>query len=90
MASAEKGSTFKKTKTTNHKRRLTMLTSIDMANITKRESQQVLSISDPEYVKLVSQISNLWDEARNTAIMAVNTSLLMANWHTDGICPCRY
>ena len=39
-----------------------MLTSIDMANITKRESQQVLSISDPEYVKLVSQISNLWDE----------------------------
>lgn len=53
-----------------------------MANITKRESQQVLSISDPEYVKLVSQISNLWDEARNTAIMAVNTSLLMANWHT--------
>ncbi len=33
-------------------------------------------------MELVSQISNLWDNARINAVAAVNTSLLMANWQT--------
>ena len=53
-----------------------------MANIKKVEPQYPISIQDEEYVKLVSQISDLWDDARNQAISAVNTSLLMANWQT--------
>ena len=53
-----------------------------MANIKKVEPQYPISVQDEEYVKLVSQISNLWDDARNKAFQAVNSSLLMANWHT--------
>ena len=53
-----------------------------MANIKKVEPQYSIAIQDEEYVKLVSQISNLWDDARNKAFQAVNSSLLMANWHT--------
>ena len=37
---------------------------------------------DSEYVKLVSHISELWNDARGKAIKAVNHSLLMANWAT--------
>ena len=33
-----------------------------------------------EYVSLVSHIANLWEDARNNAITAVNESLLMASW----------
>ena len=53
-----------------------------MANIKKIEQQNILSITDPEYVRLVSQISDVWDEARSQAFNAINTALLMANWHT--------
>lgn len=53
-----------------------------MKNIKKIEQQNILSITDPEYVRLVSQISDVWDEARSQAFNAINTALLMANWHT--------
>lgn len=53
-----------------------------MANIKKIEQQNALSMTDPEYVRLVSQISDTWDEARSQAFHAVNTALLMANWQT--------
>ena len=53
-----------------------------MANIKKIEPIVPVTIMDDEYVKLVSQISDLWKTARNSALQAVNTSLLMANWHT--------
>ena len=35
-----------------------------------------------EYVSLVSHIANLWEDARNNAITAVNESLLKASWET--------
>jgi len=41
-----------------------------------------MQTSDPEYVKLVSHITALWDNARNKAAIAVNTELLDANWQT--------
>ena len=53
-----------------------------MTNITKAGQSNILVQADSDYVKLISQISDLWDEARNNAISAVNTSLLMANWQT--------
>ena len=53
-----------------------------MSDIEKIEHDTIIQTNDAGYVKLVSQISDLWDEARNTAFQAVNTSLLLANWHT--------
>ena len=53
-----------------------------MANIKKIAPIVPVTITDDEYVKLVSHISNLWEEARINALQAVNTSLLMASWHT--------
>ena len=41
-----------------------------------------LPSDDPEYVRLVSLISNLWEEAKAKASIAVNTELLDANWKT--------
>ena len=41
-----------------------------------------LQASDPEYVRLVTQISDLWENAKNKAALAVNTELLDANWQT--------
>lgn len=41
-----------------------------------------LQANDPEYVRLVSQISSLWENAKNKAVYAVNTELLDANWQT--------
>ena len=41
-----------------------------------------LQIEDLEYVRLVSQISDVWDKARDKAAIAVNTELLEANWQT--------
>lgn len=35
-----------------------------------------------EYVSLVLHIANLWEDARNNAITAVNESLLKASWET--------
>ena len=51
-----------------------------MANIQKLEPQMALATTDPEYVRLVTQIADVWDGAREQAFNAVNTSLLMANW----------
>ena len=42
----------------------------------------IIQNNDPEYVRLVTQISDLWDNARNKAVIAVNTELLDANWQT--------
>ena len=50
-------------------------------DIIKHNSEQ-LQTNDPEYVRLVSLISDLWENARNKAILAVNTELLDANWQT--------
>ena len=41
-----------------------------------------LQIEDSEYVRLVSQITDVWDKARDQAAIAVNTELLEANWQT--------
>ena len=41
-----------------------------------------LAISDSEYVKLVSLISDTWEKAKGRAALAVNTELLEANWQT--------
>lgn len=41
-----------------------------------------LPADDPEYVRLVSLISNLWENAKAKAAIAVNTELLDANWQT--------
>ena len=41
-----------------------------------------LPTNDPEYVKLVSHISVLWENAKNKAVYAVNAELLDANWQT--------
>lgn len=41
-----------------------------------------LQSKDSEYVKLVSHIATLWDNARSQAIIAVNSELLDANWQT--------
>ena len=41
-----------------------------------------LQASDPEYVRLVTQISDLWEDAKNKAALAINTELLDANWQT--------
>ena len=54
---------------------------IENIDITKETSGQLLA-NDPEYVRLVSLISNLWEEAKAKAAIAVNTELLDANWKT--------
>ena len=50
-------------------------------DITKQGHGQLHAI-DPEYVRLVSLISDLWEEAKAKAAIAVNTELLDANWKT--------
>lgn len=46
------------------------------------EVSDLVPNNDLEYVKLVSHIVDLWDEARGKAAIAVNTELLDANWQT--------
>ncbi|MBO5024605.1 MAG: DUF1016 family protein [Bacteroidaceae bacterium] len=41
-----------------------------------------LQIDDSEYVRLISLISELWDDSKAKAAIAVNTALLDANWQT--------
>ena len=41
-----------------------------------------LQTEDSEYVRLVSQISGLWEKAKEKAASAVNTELLEASWET--------
>ena len=52
-----------------------------MNSIEIRHINQLPS-DDPEYVRLVSLISNLWEDAKAKAAIAVNTELLDANWRT--------
>ena len=53
-----------------------------MPNNDRIERLHSLAQTDSGYAQLVSQISNLWNDARTQAISAVNTSLLAASWHT--------
>jgi hypothetical protein len=53
-----------------------------MPNNDKIERLHSLAQTDSGYAQLVSQISDLWNDARTQAISAVNTSLLAASWHT--------
>lgn len=43
-------------------------------------SEGILQNNDSEYVRLVSQISGLWEKAKEKAAFAVNTELLKASW----------
>lgn len=47
-----------------------------------RDNTNQLPINDPEYMRLVSLISNLWEGAKAKAAIAVNTELLDAKWQT--------
>ena len=48
----------------------------DLATPSKGVNQN----NDSEYVRLVSQISGLWEKAKEKAVYAVNTELLKASW----------
>ena len=45
-------------------------------------SKGIMQNNDSEYVRLVSQISGLWEKAKEKAVYAVNTELLKASWET--------
>ena len=47
-----------------------------------QEEQGQLHATDPQYAKLASLISDLWEDAKSKAAIAVNTELLDANWKT--------
>ena len=46
-------------------------------------SEGIMQNNDSEYVRLVSQISGLWEKAKEKAAFAVNTELLKARWVLD-------
>ena len=60
----------------------------DMANEINNSKRDLtilsngLATSDSEYVRLVSLISDTWENAKGRAALAVNTELLEANWQT--------
>ena len=43
-------------------------------------SEGIIQNNDSEYVRLVSDISGLWEKAKEKAAFAVNTELLKASW----------
>ena len=45
-------------------------------------ANKLLQADNQEYVRLVSLISDVWDNAKDKAVHAVNTELLEANWQT--------
>ncbi len=45
-------------------------------------SEGIMQNNDSEYVRLVSQISGLWEKAKEKAATAINTELFDANWQT--------
>lgn len=47
-----------------------------------RQASGQLQANDSEYVRLVTHISDLCENAKNKAALAVNTELLDANWQT--------
>lgn len=46
------------------------------------EVTNVLQTDNPEYTRLVSHISNVWERAKGKAALAVNTELIDASWQT--------
>ncbi len=50
--------------------------------MSKENNITSLQINDPEYVGLVTHISDLWKVAKEKAAITVNTELLDANWQT--------
>ena len=44
--------------------------------------RSIMQNNDSEYVRLVSEISGLWEKAREKAASVVNTELLEASWET--------
>ncbi len=50
------------------------------SNIMESSIESIVS-QDTEYVSLVSHITRLWQDAKEQAYTAVNTSLLMASWN---------
>lgn len=46
------------------------------------EIKKTQSERPQDYEQLVDQISTLWDRAKENAVFAVNSELLMANWQT--------
>ncbi|MBQ0061042.1 MAG: hypothetical protein KBT15_04645, partial [Bacteroidales bacterium] len=58
------------------------MATVDTNNDLQVISADQLQSKDLEYVKLVSHIATLWDNARTQAIIAVNSELLDANWQT--------
>lgn len=58
-----------------------MAISSEQKKLTAQKNGQ-LQHDDFEYVKLVSQVSDLWENAKKTALLSVNTQLLEANWMT--------
>ena len=51
---------------------------MDLATMTP----EILQTDDAEYVRLVSLISGLWEQAKEKAALAVNTALLDSSWQT--------
>lgn len=54
----------------------------DMTKDSTTEVTNVLQTDNPEYIRLVSHISNVWEEAKGKAALAVNTELIDASWQT--------
>ena len=54
-----------------------------MLHIITEQTLGQLQATDPEYLRLVTQISDLWENAKNKAALAANTELIDANWQTD-------
>ena len=48
----------------------------------KVENNNNVRLVNPDYQRLVCDITSLWNQAREKAISAVNTELLEANWQT--------
>lgn len=54
----------------------------DMTKDSTTEVTNVLQTDNPEYIRLVSHISNVWERAKGKAALAVNTELIDASWQT--------
>ena len=54
----------------------------DMTKDSTTEVTNVLQTDNPEYIRLVSHISNVWEGAKGKAALAVNTELIDASWQT--------
>lgn len=48
----------------------------------KNSEKDIVTINNAEYEKLVEKISCLWDKAKDEALIAVNSQLIITNWQT--------